>query len=301
MKKMFFCFFVFSMILISSEIVLAENTNLSIVSAEWLYKNLQNESVFVLDIRKVEDYKEGHIPGALSLTYAAWRTTDNNLSCQLPHKDELTDTVCYSGMRADTHVIIVGNTDTYQQRINATRVAWTLKYAGIKRPSILDGGFKKWARYNYPISTEWVKRQRSKYRCQFNENVVTSKRVLESHLKDVAIIDVRPERLYKGLIEDPMLKRKGHIPGAINLPYTLVFKQDGTFEDREKLESIATKALGNSKDREIVALCCTGQFASSWWFVLSEVLGYKNAKIYDGSMEEWCGDKNAPLVDETGK
>lgn len=298
MKRGLLCFIVFLIISTYSSTIHANSSNSSIVTADWLYKNLQNKSVFVLDIRKVEDYKEGHIPGALSLTYAAWRTTENNLGCQLPHKDELTDTVCYSGISADTHVVIVGNIDTDSQRMNATRVAWTLKYAGVKHPSILDGGFKKWLNQNYPISTDWVKRQRSNYKCQFNENVVTSKNYLASHLKDVAIIDVRSERLYKGLISDPMLKRKGHIPGAINLPYSLVFKKDGTFEDRDKLESIAVKAVGAAKDKEIIVLCCTGQFASSWWFVLSEVLGYKNVKIYDGSMEEWCNDKNAPLVEE---
>jgi 3-mercaptopyruvate sulfurtransferase SseA len=46
-----------------------------------------------------------------------------------------------------------------------------------------------------------------------------------------------------------------------------------------------------------ILLCCNGQFASSWWFALSEMLGYGNTKIYDGSMEEWCGDKDAPLVE----
>ncbi len=298
MKRFILCFTALIFTFLTSVNSHSINDSESIVSCDWLKKNLDNPSVFVLDIRKVEDYKEGHIPGASSLTYAAWRTTENNLGCQLPPKDELTDTVCYSGINADTHVIIVGNMNTDRQRMNATRVAWTLKYAGVKRPSILDGGFKKWASQNYPVSTDWVKRQRSYYKCKFNESVVTSKNYLASHLQDVAIIDARSERLFKGLIADPMLKRKGHIPGAINLPYTLVFKKDGTFEDRGKLESLATKALGASKDREIIALCCTGQFASSWWFVLSEVLGYNNVKIYDGSMEEWCGDKETPLVEE---
>lgn len=298
MKKYLCCFIIFFSTFLVSVTAHTESNFDPIVSADWLYKNLGNPSVFVLDIRNVEDYKNGHIPGALSLTYAAWRTTENNLGCQLPHKEELTDTICSSGIKADTHVVIVCSMDTERQRINATRVAWTLKYAGVKQPSILDGGFKKWAGRNYPVSTDWVKRQKSNYKCKFNENVVTTKKYLFSHLKDVAIIDARSERLYKGLISDPMLKRKGHIPGAVNLPYTLVFKKDGTFEDREKLESIASKAIGKAKDKEIVALCCTGQFASAWWFVLSEVLRYTDVKIYDGSMEEWCGDANAPLVVE---
>ena len=273
----------------------------SVVSAEWLSQRMNESDTVILDIRKVEDYKQGHIPGALSLTYAAWRTVDNNLGCQLPHREELSDTICGSGINAGTFVVIVGNTDTERQRMNATRVAWTLKYAGVKQLAILDGGFKKWAAGKYPVTTDWVKRPRSKYKCQWNENVVTTKRYLQSHLKDVAIVDTRPERLYRGEISDPMLKRKGHIPGAVNLPYHLVFTKDGTFDDREKLTSLASRAVGTEKGREIVVLCCDGQFASSWWFVLSEMLRYRDVKIYDGSMEEWCGDRNTPLVEEKGE
>lgn len=295
MKRHMIWFFVIAFIITESVATCMDDTIGPVVSTEWLQKNLDNPSVFVLDIRKVEDYKEGHIPGALSLTYAAWRTRENTLGCQLPHKDELTDTICSSGIHADTHVVIVGNTDTEQQLMNATRVAWTLKYAGVKHPSILDGGFKKWIGSKYPVSKDRVKRPKSNYKCKFNENIVTTKRYIKSHLKEAAIVDVRSERLYKGEISDPTLKRKGHIPGAINLPYFLMFKKDGTFEDTKKLKFLASRAVGDAKDNEIIVLCCNGQFASSWWFALSEMLGYRDVKIYDGSMEEWCGDKDMPL------
>jgi thiosulfate/3-mercaptopyruvate sulfurtransferase len=295
MKKYLFCFIIFITVFTAPGTANANDNVCPLLSPDWLQKNLDNPSVVILDIRKVEDYKEGHIPGALSLTYAAWRTMDSNLGCQLPHKDELSDTICSSGINADTHVVIVGNTDTEQQLMNATRVAWTLKYAGVKHPSILDGGFKKWVSSKYPASTNWVKRPKSNYKCKFNENIVTTKRYVKSHLKEAAIVDVRSERLYKGEIADPMLQRKGHIPGAVNLPYFLVFKKDGTFEDTKKLKLLASKAVGDVKDKEIIVLCCNGQFASSWWFALSEMLGYIDVKIYDGSMEEWCGDKDMPL------
>ena len=99
------------------------------------------------------------------------------------------------------------------------------------------------------------------------------------------ILDIRKVEDYK----------EGHIPGAVNLPYFLVFKKDGTFEDTKKLKFLATRAVGDAKDKEIIVLCCNGQFASSWWFALSEMLGYRDVKIYDSSMEEWCGDKDMPL------
>jgi len=297
MKKHIFILCIAITIMFGIPVCYGSETLQPIVSAEWLSGKLNDPGMMILDIRKVEDYREGHIPAALSLTYAAWRTMENNLDCQLPHKDELTDTICSSGIHADTYVVIVGNTDTERQRINATRVAWTLKYAGVKRPAILDGGHKTWLSKNYPVAKDWVKRPKSNYKCKFNENIVTTKRYVKSHLKDTVIVDVRSEQLFKGEISDPLLKRKGHIPGAVNLPYYLVFKKDGTFEDTKKLKFLASTVVGDKKEKEIILLCCNGQFASSWWFALSEMLGYGNTKIYDGSMEEWCGDKDAPLVE----
>lgn len=297
MKRYLFCFILFISTFLLFITAYAKNDIDPVVSTDWLQENLSNPSVFVLDIRKVEDYKKGHIPGALSLTYAAWRKMSKNLDCQLPPRDDLLETVCSSGISADTRVVIVGNTDTERQRMNSTRVAWTLKYAGVKHPAILDGGHKKWSSNNYPVTTDWIKRRKSNYKCKWNESVVATKSYIISRLKEAAIVDTRPENLYSGKISDPMLKRKGHIPGAVNLPYSLIFKEDGTFENVEKLKSLASGALGDANEKEIIVLCCNGGFASSWWFVLSEVLRYRDVKVYDGSMEEWCSDKDAPLIE----
>jgi len=74
-----------------------------------------------------------------------------------------------------------------------------------------------------------------------------------------------------------------------------VFKKDGIFEGTKKLKFLASRAVGDAKDKEIIVLC--GQLAFSWWFLLSETLRCRDVRIYDGSMEEWCGDKGAPLIE----
>lgn len=299
--KRTYCFFIVLMTILMLPIIThSDNSAMPVVTADWLYNNLDNPSVFILDIRKIEDYKEGHIPGAVSLTYAAWRTMKEKMDCQLPEKDELSDTICSSGISAETHVVIVGNTDSFRQLVNSTRVAWTLKYAGVKQPTILDGGYKKWFEKNYPVAKDWVKRPKSNYKCKWNENVLATKDYIMSNLKELAIVDTRTEKLYRGEISDPMLKRKGHIPGAVNLPFSLVFHKDGTFTNTDVLKYIALYSVGSNLGKRIVVLCCTGQFASSWWFALSEILGYQDVRIYDGSMEEWCRDESAPLIESTG-
>ncbi|HOP86655.1 MAG TPA: rhodanese-like domain-containing protein [Syntrophorhabdaceae bacterium] len=271
-----------------------------ILSTEWLKKNMDNPSVIILDIRGVQEYKEGHIPGSVNLTFTAWRTMEKNLDCQLPPEDELNDTVCSIGLQKYKHVIIVGKTSTDLDCVNMTRVAWTLKYAGIKGLGILNGGFNSWQTHNLPIQTGWQTKEKARQKCKWDKSVVATKEHLIKVMDTAAIIDTRPEKFYIGLETDPKTKRKGHIPKAINLPYSLVFKKDGAFEDKKKLMSIAYKTIGDNREREVIVLCCNGQYASSWWFVLSEVLGYKKVSIYDGSMEEWCRDEG-PLIIESEK
>jgi thiosulfate/3-mercaptopyruvate sulfurtransferase len=299
MKNHLFCFIIF---IIAFTVPVAAHTNNTIdplVSIDWLQKNIDNPSVVILDIRKVEEYKEGHIPGSVSLTYTAWRTMEKNLDCQLPPKDDLNDTLCSAGLHKYAAVVIVGKKDTDKDRVNMTRVAWTLKYAGIKRLAILDGGYNNWLTAKLPVSTGWQKTEKSRQKCRWNEGIIATKEQVLKGMNKATIIDTRLAQFFSGKETQPTVKRKGHIPGALNLPYSLVFKKDGEFEDKAALQAHAYRAIGDNKDREVIVLCCNGQFASSWWFVLSEMLGYKKVAIYDGSMEEWCRDEKAPLIEST--
>ncbi len=270
-------------------------TSLPIVSAAWLHDNLRDPAVLVLDIRNPEEFKAGHVPGSFNLTYKAWRTLEKGLDCQLNEKDDLQDNICSIGLRQDSKVIVVGKTATDIDRVNMTRVAWTLKYAGIRRPSVLDGGYNTWLAHKYPVATGWQKREKSPYKCQWNEHVLATKDQVMKRADATALVDTRLPEFFSGKELQPPLKRRGHVPGAVNLPYSLVFSENGLFEDADRLRSYASAKIGDNVDREIIVLCCNGQFASSWWFALSEVLGYRNVKIYDGSMEEWCNDPTVPL------
>jgi thiosulfate/3-mercaptopyruvate sulfurtransferase len=275
-----------------------------VVSTEWIQEHINNRSLIVLDIRKVEEYREGHIPGSISLTFNAWRTTDGKMGCQLPMKDELEDKVCSIGADANSYVVIVGKTDTDVDCVSATRVVWTLRYAGIRNLSILDGGFGKWVREGRPLTEKVTKRAKSDFRCGWNESVLAAKKdVMDSCAckGQDAIVDTRPAAQFTGRIVCPSVKRKGHIPGAINLPYALVHTKEGMFESRETLQALAARKIGEDRERKIIVVCSTGQFASAWWFALSEMLGYKDVKIYDGAMEEWCGDQAAPLETTPGQ
>ena len=274
-----------------------------VVSTAWLSENINDSSMVIIDIGKVEEYREGHIPGSISLTFNAWRTMEGSLGCQLPRKDDLEDTVCSIGAEKYTHIIIVGKTDTDTDRVNATRVAWTLKYAGIQKVSILDGGYNKWVGERKPVTEKVIKRAKNSLGCEWKDRVLASRKDVAASCAgkaEIAIVDTRPAAQFAGLTVCPTVKRKGRIPGAVSMPYSLVFTKDGMFESKDRLRALASKHIGDNRMREIIVVCSNGQFASAWWFALSEILEYRDVRIYDGSMEEWCCDEKAPLTEIPG-
>ncbi len=267
-----------------------------IVSADWLEKNLKNANVVVLDIRKVEEYKAGHIPGAVNAVYGTWAIMKGGLRNELPATDDLFDAIGSAGIEAGTAVIVVGNVETTPDRTDITRVAWTLKYAGIENVALLDGGYKKWLADKKTISADVVKAKAKSYKGQINTNLFTNKDYVLSRLGKAIIVDVRETDFYEGKKKFDFVAKAGRIPGAKNLPTSLPYTKEGTFKDKAELAAIASNVVGNDVSSEIITYCDTGKVCSAWTFLLSEVLGYKNVKDYDGSMEEWTRDPKAPFA-----
>jgi len=122
-----------------------------VVSTDWLQKNLKNQKLVIVDLRKVEEYKVSHIPGAVNVFYGSWAIKAGNLLNELPAVDDLTDVISDAGIDKDNLVVLVGKTEKIPDQFDMTRVAWTLKYMGIPDVAILGGdirsGQKKESRY----------------------------------------------------------------------------------------------------------------------------------------------------------
>jgi thiosulfate/3-mercaptopyruvate sulfurtransferase len=91
-------------------------------STDWLHKNLDNPKVIIVDIRKVEDYRAGHIPGAFSMFYGTWAIKKGELDNQLPEDDELIDLLSSAGISPDSIVVVAGTTGSGPDRVNTTRL-----------------------------------------------------------------------------------------------------------------------------------------------------------------------------------
>ena len=266
-----------------------------IVSTDWLETNLNNSKLKILDIRKIEEYKEGHIPGALSSFYGAWAPKKGNNQNELPSPDDLTDLIQSNGVTDDSLIVIVGKSDSELDLVGITRVAWTLAYAGIMNVSVLDGGYNKWESTKKPVSKEAAKAAPSAYQPKWNMNILATKDYVLKMMKQSLIVDTRAPEVFFGISKMDFVEKAGHIPGSICLPTGWMYMKDGTFRTKEDREAMVSNVLGKDKSKEIIAICDTGKLCSAMWFILTEDLGYRNVKIYDGAMEEWTRDPKAPV------
>jgi len=265
----------------------------TVVTADWLQANLAN--VTTVDIRKVEDYNAGHIPGAINVFYGVWAIQKAGLLNELPADDDLKDILSAAAIEPTTKVVVVGSTANMAEKANITRVAWTLKYAGVANVAVLDGGMEKWVAAGKPVSKDAVKPKAKPYRGTFNKAILTNKAYILANIGKATIVDVREPDFYSGAKKLDFVARPGHIKGAVNLPTSAAYNADGSFKPLAELEAMAKKAVGDDKNKEILLYCDSGRVASVWWYLLSESFGYKNVKLYDGSVQDFAKDASTPL------
>ena len=265
-----------------------------IVSIDWLEKNLANPKVVILDVRKVEEYKAGHIPNAINVFYGSWAVKKGDLLHELPANDDLFDTIGSAGIEANSIVVIISKMEPILDRFDMTRVAWTLKYAGVDNAAILDGGQNQWVKANKPLSTDAVKAKSKAYKGKINKDLFVNKDYVMSRLGKAIILDTRGPAFYEGKEKMPFVPKVGRIKGAVNLPVGQLYTPEGLYKDQAALMALATAAVGADKTKEIIAYCDSGKTCTAWTFVLTDLFGYKDVKLYDGSSMEWLKDPNAP-------
>jgi len=268
-----------------------------IVSTDWLQANLSNPNLIILDIRRVEDYREGHIPGAISSFYGGWAYKQGELYSEIPEQDDLEDLISSLGISLKSWAVVAGAIDTPRLSYQIARVACTLQYAGIENVALLDGGMNKWISDKKPLSTEIVRIKDRPFKGNFKkERMFADKDYILKRMGKIILLDVREPEFFAGTKKLDCIPRMGHIPGAFNLPTSCAFNKDCTFKSKEELQKIAESAAGANRNVEIVTYCDVGHCCPTWVYILKQLLGYKNVRIYDGAMQEWMQDPQAPVT-----
>jgi thiosulfate/3-mercaptopyruvate sulfurtransferase len=284
-----------------------------IVSTQWLKDNIETQHLIILDSRAPDNYAKGHIPGAINVPglgnfYLCLFAPDCGLWMELPEEGALLTTIGNAGITGDSRVVVVGRTvDPYAAYAvaDAARVAITLLYAGVKNVALLNGGYDKWAAEGRPTSTVPVKPTAVTYTGLVNKAMFVTKDYVEKKIGKSVIVEAREADIYFGIIQEPWTKRAGHIPSAKDLPapWFWTFEKDkkgaityGTWKDANVIKEMALAVLGEDASKEIIVYCGVGGYASADWFALTQMIGYTNVKFYDGSMQEWSADPNAPVI-----
>jgi thiosulfate/3-mercaptopyruvate sulfurtransferase len=266
-----------------------------IVSTDWLQNNLKNAKIVIVDVRKVEDYKVGHIPGAVNVFYGSWAIKKGELLNELPPIDDLAEVIGGAGIGKDSLVVLVGKTEKIPDQFDMTRVAWTLKYVGVPNVAILNGGQDQWAKENKPLSQDMVKAKAKPFKTAITKNLFVDKAFVLDKVGKTTIIDTRGPAFYEGKEKLAFVPKTGRIKGAVNLPVGQLYTPEGLYKAKAELAALAEKAAEKDFNKELILYCDTGKTATSWAFIMTEMLGYKDVKVYDGSFMEWALDPNAPM------
>jgi thiosulfate/3-mercaptopyruvate sulfurtransferase len=265
------------------------------VSSDWLKQDLGIPGLAIVDIRNAADYKKGHIPKAVNVAMNSWTANKNGFLRELPSEKDLFELMGSIGIREDSKVVVVGAGINDFDRADAVRVAWTILIAGAKNVSVLDGGFPKWVKENRPISIEPPPVQSSQFMGKINISGLASKQYVLNKIGQSIILDNRIPEIFFGINTEPWALKPGHIKGSVNLPAPWVFSQEGFLRSQAELKSMVEGVVGQNKTKEIIAYCGVGVYSSVWSYILTELLGYKDVKVFDGSMQEWIMDPAGPI------
>jgi thiosulfate/3-mercaptopyruvate sulfurtransferase len=246
----------------------------------------------------------GHIPGALLLDYSKARVdrviNGNTVKGMLPDRAHFEALMREAGVKSGRPTVIAVVGETAEDLDTAARIYWSLHYFGDDSLAILDGGIAGWLDAGLPFSVsapthgggDWHARE------LHTEVLADSDDVAKAAAEHVQLIDARPLPYYLGLaVKKPTVTQAGHIAGAVDFPTDLRAQKNGSSQRFLTLNEYRAvfKQMGIQAQAPTITYCNTGHMASGAWFVMSELLGNKRVKLYDGSMHQWTLERR-PVV-----
>ena len=245
----------------------SEDFRLSIVcDADTLRSLVRKKAVRVVDVRKADDYQKGHIPTAVSLPLA--RVLENDA----PEKivaimDEL-------GISDSMPVVIYD--DTFGAL--AARVAWTFQYVGHTNTALLEMTFRQWKELGLETETQARTYQKAEHSLNINKNIYADASYVESAKSQQGKLLVDSRERLNFLTE--------HIPGAKNIPYTMVGSNGSILRKAEDLKRFIENR-GITSDSEIITYCGSVGTLSGLTYYALKLAGFQNVKLYPKSFKEW--------------
>ncbi|GAA1234764.1 sulfurtransferase [Pseudonocardia alaniniphila] len=267
-----------------------------LVTADWAEKNLGTDGIVFLEVDEdTTAYDGGHLPGAIKVNWTS--ELQDPVRRDIVNKEQFEQLLSAKGVGNDDTVVLYGGNNNWF----AAYAYWQFKLYGHQNVKLLDGGRKKWELDGRPLTSDVTERTATSYTAQEPDNSIRAFRdeVVEA-IGGKNLIDVRSPDEFSGKILAPahlpqeQSQRPGHIPSAINIPWSKAANEDGTFKSDDELKKLYGDA-GYDESRSTIAYCRIGERSSHTWVVLHELLGYGDVKNYDGSWTEYGSLIGVPI------
>ncbi|MGS7929343.1 3-mercaptopyruvate sulfurtransferase [Escherichia coli] len=271
------------------------------VGADWLAEHIDDPEIQIIDARMAspgqedrnvaQEYLNGHIPGAVFFDIEALSDHTSPLPHMLPRPETFAVAMRELGVNQDKHLIVYDEGNLF----SAPRAWWMLRTFGVEKVSILGGGLAGWQRDELLLEEGAVELPEGEFNAKFNPEAVVKVTdvLLASHENTAQIIDARPAARFNAEVDEPRPGlRRGHIPGALNVPWTELVRE-GELKTTDELDAIFF-SRGVSYDKPIIVSCGSGVTAAVVLLALA-TLDVPNVKLYDGAWSEWGARADLPV------
>ena len=275
-----------------------------LVDADWVAEHASDPNVVLVEVDEdTTAYDGGHIAGAVKID---WKTDlQDPVRRDFVNKEQFEALLSERGIKNEDTVVLYGGNNNWF----AAYAYWYFKLYGHSDTRLLDGGRKKWELDARELTSETVTRPATQYKAaEPNLEIRAFRDEAIAAIGEKSLVDVRSPDEFAGRLLAPahlpqeQAQRGGHIPTAVNVPWSKAANDDGTFKSDEALTELYGNA-GLDFDRDIIAYCRIGERSAHTWFVLHELLGKENVKNYDGSWTEYGSLVGVPVAvgDEPGQ
>ena len=245
-------------------------------------------------------FLESHIPGAV---YAhldddlSSPATDESGRHPMPNPDRFAEFLGRIGWQPGVKLVAHDHNDG----AIAARLWWLMKYFSHDGSAMLDGGFTAWCATGYPLESGPAEVESApvvQFKLRDELVVSTSELVRNLEADRLVLVDARSRERFAGESE-PIDRVAGHIPGAVNYPYTCNLTQGGVFKPRKDIREGLFTVTDSRQSRDLVHMCGSGVTACHNIFA-AELAGMKESKLYVGSWSEWIQDPSRPVFPQGG-
>ena len=275
-----------------------------LISVGWLAKHLNRRNLIVLDVRTFSQYEQGHIPRAVK-AFGPWQTENKDfLGFMTPPVSNLVDMLRSFGVKNDSFIVIYDAGVTADDTAKSARALWTLEYLGHTKVAILNGGYEAWKQAGMATTTAAEAPDRGNFTAKIKVHKLVSLNEVNALLltRKATFVDMRDLAEYIGHEKKEYIPKYGHLKGALPLPASYLtigghnFSPSFLRTQRELMAIARGISLPRNKSRTIVVYSNHGTRAALGYYVFHDILGYKDVRLYDGSMLEAASDDSVPIA-----